>query len=291
MTPLGVRDILILLLIAFTWGSNNVAAKVATTMVDPLVAAGLRFALSAAVMLPFLPAARRDLKILMGIALISGPIHFGILYTGFAFSQNIGAITVVLQLWVPLSTVIAAIVLHEYPSRSQVMGLVIALVGILIMCGDSHLIKEWRAVVLCFGASLAWALSIVLVRKAGRLSGLTVQAWLALVAAPCLLMMGGARNPETLTSIVHLPVSFWLLTAYSIAAAGILGNVLMFNMARRHPIAQTTPVLLTAPVFALLCGMVFLNERVALQECIGGLLTLAGVFVTARHTPPVPSTR
>ncbi len=279
---LGWREIALLLMVAFMWGSNNVGAHVATQITNPLLAAAIRFFLTTLMLLPWLRIERAQWGKMALIALIAGPLHFGLLYKGFSMSNNVGALTVVMQMWVPISTILAIFLLHERPTTQQVVGLLLAFLGILVMCFDPHLLDELDAALFCLSATSGWGLIMVLIRRAGVLSGLSIQAWMALFTAPALFAASWFVTPHDVTTIATLPLKFWLLTLYAVIGASILGNAVVFNIVRRHTMAQTTPVLLSAPIFALICGVIFVGEKVGTQELLGAALVLASVIIIVR---------
>lgn len=280
--PLNWRTAATLVLIAFMWGSNNVAAHIVGQESHPLIAGGLRFIITALLLLPWLKVPRQHLRPVLLIAAIAGPVHFGLLYMGISLSHNIGALTVVMQMWVPVSTVLAILLLREYPTRQQVIGLGLALLGIGIMCFDPHLIDDAPAALFCFCATLCWGLTMVLTRRAAVLSGLSLQAWMALLTGPTLFVVGAMAQPIDWTTITHFTPRYWLLTLYAAIGSGVIGNVMVFNIVRRQSVAQTTPLLLSAPVFAMICGTIFLQERFGVQEICGAALVLAAIFIIVR---------
>jgi O-acetylserine/cysteine efflux transporter len=280
--PLGWRTALILLLVAFVWGSNNVSAHVLGQESHPLIAGGLRFSITALLLLPWLRVPRAHLLLVLPIALIAGPMHFSFIYMGLGRSQNVGALTVVMQMWVPISTLLAIVLLHEKPTRQQAIGLTLAMIGIIVMCFDPHLIDDLPSALMCFGGTCCWALTMVLTRRAAVLSGLTLQAWMALLTGPLLILFGWLAKPIDFITILQFSPRYWLLTAFAVFGAGIFGNVMVFNIVRRHSVAQTTPLLLCAPIFAMMCGAVFLQERFGMQELFGAALVLAAVLIIVR---------
>jgi O-acetylserine/cysteine efflux transporter len=285
--PLAWRTAATLVLIAFMWGSNNVAAHVVGQESHPLVAGGLRFIITALLLLPWLKVPKHHRRSVLLIATIAGPVHFGLLYMGISLSHNIGALAVVMQMWVPVSTLLAIVLLREYPTRQQVVGLGLALLGIGVMCFDPHLIDDAPAAFLCFCATLCWSLTMVLTRRAAVISGLSLQAWMAALTGPTLFFVGAMAQPVDLATIMHFTPRYWLLTLYGAIGSGVIGNVLVFNIVRRHSVAQTTPLLLSMPVFAMICGTIFLQEQFGLQEICGAALVLAAIVVIVRRRAAV----
>jgi O-acetylserine/cysteine efflux transporter len=280
--PLSWRTALTLFAVAFMWGSNNIAAHVVSQESHPLIAGGMRFLITALLLLPWLRVPRAHLTIVLLIAIISGPVHFGFLYIAFGRSANIGALTVVMQMWVPISTLLAIVLLHEYPTKRQALGLGLAMIGILVMCFDPHLIDDAPAALMCFGATCCWALTMVLTRRAGVLSGLTLQAWMALLTGPLLFFAGWLAKPIDLSVVMGFSPRYWLLTLYAVIGSGVIGNVMVLNIVRRHSVAQTTPLLLCAPIFAMICGAIFLHEKFGAQELFGAALVLTAILIIVR---------
>jgi O-acetylserine/cysteine efflux transporter len=280
--PLDWRNTLLLLLVAFLWGSNNVAAHVISQESHPLMAGGLRFSITALLLLPWLRVPRAHLLLILPIALIAGPLHFSLIYMGLGHSDNVGALTVVMQMWVPISTLLAILLLHEKPTRQQAIGLGLAMIGVVIMCFDPHLVDDALSALMCFGATCCWALTIVLTRRAAVLSGLALQAWMALLTGPLLMLFGWLAKPVGFSTILHFSPLYWLLTAFAVFGSGIFGNVMVFNIVRRYNVAQTTPLLLCAPIFAMICGAVFIQEKFGVQELFGAALVLAAVLIIVK---------
>ncbi len=281
-SPMTWRTAATLVLIAFMWGSNNVAAHVVGQESHPLIAGGLRFIITSLLLLPWLKVPKHHLRSVLLIALIAGPMHFGLLYMGFGLSHNVGALTVVMQMWVPVSTLLAIVLLHEYPTRQQTMGLGLALFGIGVMCFDPHLIDDALAVLLCFCATVCWGTTIVLTRRAAVITGLSLQAWMAVLTGPTLFVVGAMAQPIDLATLTHFTPRYWLLTLYGTIGSGVIGNVMVFNIVRRHSVAQTTPLLLSAPVFAMICGALFLREHFGIQEICGAALVLVAIVIIVR---------
>jgi O-acetylserine/cysteine efflux transporter len=74
---LAPRDVAALTLVAVIWGVNNLAAKHAVHELPPMLVAGFRFALVSIALAPFLRPAG-SWRMMALVALLSGPLHFGI---------------------------------------------------------------------------------------------------------------------------------------------------------------------------------------------------------------------
>ncbi len=274
-----LRDTLLALFVASMWGTNNIAAKVAMADVPALMSGGIRFAISAVFLLPWLRVSRADLKKILPIAVMSGPLHFGFLYSGFGRSHHIGAMAVVTLLWVPLTTLLAMAVLKENPTHRQIAGLIVAFGGVLVMGFQPALFQEFDAFLLCFGAAVCWCTAVILTRRAGTLPGISIQAWMALITSPSLIIASQLTREHAVSSVYHAGHVFWTMTLFGAIGSSMIGNVVMFNLVRRNPVARVTPLLLLTPIISMVAGAIFLHQYVSIQEILGAALTLLGAFV------------
>jgi O-acetylserine/cysteine efflux transporter len=283
-----VKDMLLLLLVALSWGSGNAAATLIVHEMPPIWAAVIRFALTGLVLLPFLRVPKAKLPHLLPIALASGPIHFGLLYTAFSMTNNVGAMTVGGQLWVAFATILSVVFLKEHLNRAQVLGLLLAFSGIFVIGVEPHILADLDALLVMVCAAFCWGTSAFLARRAGDIPGLTVQAWMAILCVAVLLPMSYFTESGQIASTMGASWKLWLLMLHLVFAAGIFGNVMMFQMVRKYQVTQTTPFLLMTPVFAQIFGFLFLGEVITTKIILGTAITLAGVmaltYATARKT-------
>jgi O-acetylserine/cysteine efflux transporter len=281
-----VKDMLILVLVALSWGSGNAAATIIVHEMPPIWAAAIRFALTGLILVPFLRVPKEKLRTLLPIALASGPIHFGLLYTAFSMTNSVGAMTVGGQLWVAFATILSVVFLKEHLNRAQVLGLLLAFSGIFVIGFEPHILADLDALLVMVCAAFCWGTSAFLARRAGDIPGLTVQAWMALLCVVVLVPMSFLTESRQIASVANSSLKLWLLMFYLVFAAGIFGNVMMFQMVRKYQVTQTTPFLLMTPVFAQICGFLFLGEAITPKIIFGTMITLAGVlaltYATAR---------
>jgi O-acetylserine/cysteine efflux transporter len=274
-----IKDILILICVALSWGGGNVAATIIVHDMPPIWAAIIRFFITALILLPYLRIPRVRLKALLPIAIASGPFHFAFLYTAFSMTTNAGAMTVGGQLWVAFATLLSVVFLKEHLTRNQTLGLLLAFSGVIVIAADPYILNDLDALMVTICASFCWGISAFLVRRAGDIPGLTVQAWMAMLTWLFLLPMSLLRESGQIEHLINASLTTWGLMLFLVFAAGIFGNVMMFQMVRKYPVTQTTPFLLLTPVFAQIFGFIFLNEVITAKIIIGTMVTLSGVMV------------
>jgi O-acetylserine/cysteine efflux transporter len=283
------RDISILILVALSWGAGNVLATILVHDMPPIWAAVIRFFITALLMLPFLRVPAGRFKALLPIALASGPFHFAFLYTAFSMTTSPGALTVGGQLWVAFATLLSVVFLKEHLNRNQILGLILAFSGVLVIGADPHIFANISAFLVMICGALCWGTSAFLARRAGDIPGLTVQAWMAMLTWIVLLPMSLLQENNQISHLIAMSGTAWAMMLFLVFASGIFGNVMMFQMVRKYQVTQTTPFLLLTPVFAQIFGFMLLNENITAKVILGTVLTLCGVlvltFANARRAP------
>lgn len=295
-----LRASLLLLLVAFIWGSAFVAQKTAfpeagsegggDPELGPLAFTGLRFLLGALIVLPFAlregrrattsgagPMPRRWVVAFGGVGVVlflaAWTQQIGIIGTSVT---NAGFLTAV---YVPLVPVLG-LALFRQPVRPIIwFGALGSLTGAWFLTGAAGVGLSalsagdlWVLV-----SALFWALHVILVGQS--MARLPRPLTLATVQfAACALLGCGAAallEPTTLAGLGAVWPELLYAGGLSVGVAYTLQVV-----AQRHtPPAAAALILSTEMVFAALAGAVALGERLAPGQWIGAALILASILV------------
>lgn len=274
---LPLPDLGLALLIVVLWGSNNVVMKHITDVVPPLFAGGVRFALQALCLLPFLRCTREELPRLLLLGALTGPLYFFFLYTGFAAAGQVSDVIVFFFMWVPFATLLAIPIIGERPTPMGWFGLALSMLGILVLGASPNIMASPLGVTLVGIAGLLWGLAAVLARKMGGVRAMPLQAWSALLASPPMLLASFLTEPGAAASAS----GWWLpligLSLYSALCAGAGGNGLMFVLVRRHPVDKVTPYLLLTLSYTVVAGVLFLGDTLTARMIAGMVITMLGL--------------
>ena len=115
------RHVALAILVTFIWGLNFVLIDVALVSFPPLLLAALRFALAALPIL-FLPRPQVPLRRMVAIGSTLFVGQYALLFTGMANGMPPGLASIILQIQVFLTILIAALALREWPSGRQLGG-------------------------------------------------------------------------------------------------------------------------------------------------------------------------
>lgn len=273
---------LLLALIAnCAWGFNFIAGKIGASHFHPLFFTSIRFSILLLVMLPWLRVAPGYMKPLLRVALLMGVLHFSMMFIGLNAGGNIASIAITTQLYVPFSAILAALFLKEKIAPIKIAAIVIAFLGIMIIGFDPVVFNHIDAVLWVLGAALSMAVGTILMRQFPNLGVFKLQAWIALVATPSLLVLSLIFENDHLRILSELrPVDMWT-PVYSALGASVVGHGIVYFLLGRYAVSIVTPLLLLAPILASLFGVWWFGDQIGWKLVLGGTLTLLGILLVS----------
>jgi drug/metabolite transporter (DMT)-like permease len=140
------------------------------------------------------------------------------------------------------------------------------------------------AILLALAAALSWGFSSIFVRVGLRYVPTSLGTLVSLIAG--LLV----------TAALTLVLQFDELTALSLSAIGLfaligllnfpIGRFFNYMSISRLGVGRSSPLLASAPVFAMVIAVIFTGEKVDAGTLAGSALVLAGLYVTLRPSRP-----
>lgn len=278
-------DLVQALVVVSIWGFNFVVIKWGVADVPPLLLGALRFSLLALGGIFWVAPPRLPWRWLLAYGMTVGVGQFACLFCAIKFGMPAGLASVVLQSQAFFTMLFARVSLGERWQRSQLLGLVLAAAG-LVLIGTTHgTSMTVVGFVLTILAAVSWAASNVVVRLIGK-AGLTVEplglvVWSGLVPPlPFLLLSlwleGGVTD---LTALEHFSWSSFASVAYLAFAASMLGYGIWSRLLARYPANAVAPFSLLAPLVALAASTTLLGERLNTLQAVGSVLLLIGLLV------------
>jgi len=300
--PVPRRDVGLAALVIAIWGVNFVAANIAMESLPPLLMAACRFAMVALPAVLFVPRPQMGVVPVLLSGLTMGALQFGLLYTGMMLGMPAGLASLVLQVQTLFTVVIAAMVLREQPSRSQVAGILLGLVGMAVVGAQYVAAAPPLPFLLTIAAALAWACGNVITRRHPPRSGFSLVVWSALVPpVPLLvasvLMEGGLQRD--LDALAHVSLRSLGGLAFVAYGASMVGYGLWNLLLSRHSAATVAPWSMFVPVIGAGAAWLYNGELPTPLGMLGAAITVAGVLLAlgvgnrllrarADHPDPTP---
>jgi O-acetylserine/cysteine efflux transporter len=264
-------DIGIAVLVAVIWGLAFVASRIALDEFSPELMTTLRFSIAA---VPCLFVRKPDVSWPLLIA-ISSTLFLGqFLAQAFAIAHGVP---------VGLSSVIAfaAIIFREIPTPMQGVGIGVATVGLLMICGTvgyDFSVAAFATIMIC---PISFAIGNLLLRQARGAPMFDLFAWLCLSAAVPL---------AALTLVTNGPEPTWhALTQMSLTglvcmlALGGLSTSIAYwlwgRLLRDYPAAQVVPFALLVPFVGSGASSIVFGEKFGPLRLAGMVTVIGGIAI------------
>lgn len=280
MSPLQIACAL---LVPLLWGFQFVVIKTGLSAFPPLFFVGLRFAIIAALLLPFVGRpTRRELGPMVVISIFMGGLNFALTFVGLAHGRA-GALGVAQQLSTPFTVLLAWPFVGERPSARVLFGMAVALGGVALSSGGGEGAVAVFSVLSMIGGGLALAIGNVLTKRHGPFDPLKLMAWMSLFTVPQAMVVSGLLEHRQLNAFHDAPRLAWWALAYTVFLGGITGFGLWFWLIDRCSMARVAPYALLQAIFAVAAGVLFLGEPLSLPLVAGMLLCMVGVAITQQR--------
>jgi O-acetylserine/cysteine efflux transporter len=262
--------------VAFVWGLGLVFAKVAISHFPPILLMAFRFSVTAMALVWFIKPSGGQLRMLFLISFISATLQYSLTFTGLA-GLDASATALIVQLEIPFLVLIGAIFLKESPGWRRWIGITIAFFGVYQITGEPRIGNALWSVALVIGGGLTWAMGQAMVRQLKNISGLTVAAWISILAFPQLFIMSAIFETGQFQAIQSAGWVVWSTVAYLGLIMTALGYYMWYTLIRRTPVSEAAPYLLALPLFSMAGGWFFLGEIATTQTLLGGGIIISGV--------------
>jgi O-acetylserine/cysteine efflux transporter len=280
-------DLALTVLVMVLWGLNFVVAKIGLEELPPMLLVGLRFILVALLLIGFVPIPRGHMLKILGLSVSMGALHFGLMFVGIGH-VDASVASIAIQLQVPFAALLAWIFLGDRLGWHRVGGMALAFVGILVIAGEPRMATRLVPLGCIVTASLLWAIGNVQLRDLRAVSPMALNAWLALFAAPQMLIGSALFEHGQWEAMANAGWKGWGAIVYMIVFVTIIGYGFWYRMAQLYPVNLTMAHTLQVPVWGVLSSVALLGERLTWAMVAGSVLTIAGVAIIVLWRAPRP---
>lgn len=288
-----------LLGMAVLWAGTFSAARVVGEVLPPYTGATLRVIFAALVLVPLLAGtegfARVSRRQFVAIVALAATGFFG--FNAFFFTAirevSAGRASLIVSLTAVVTPLLMWLSGRERLSLVQLSGIALALIGaaVVITRGNIALaLREGIALgdLLLLACVASWVAYTLITRAMLRGMSPIATTTYATLAATLMLAVPAAGELSAHGSLSPTWLT-WLCAAYT----GVFGTAVAFvwfSQGLRAIGASRTAVFVNlVPVFAVLMGVVLLDERVEASLISGGSLAVAGIFLTNWRGPAARS--
>lgn len=285
-----MRSYLSLVLVMALWGSAFASSKLAVQEIPHEVAAFIRFALAALILLPLRRLDRqrlatREISTAAGLGLIGVFGYNLFFFLALSLAPSADG-TVIVPVIAPVITVaVTALLGRRRLAVRTTVGLTAAVAGAAVFFagipggGSNRLAGD----LLFLAGAGCWAgYTILGAPVLRRLPPLSVTAYATAAGA---VALGVLAVPHlNAVELSNLDAGFWLNQAYLVILPTALAYVLYYRSVRTVGPAMASSAMFLVPVFGLTCSWVLVGESITAVQAGGSVLMMIGAWL-ATLTP------
>ncbi|HEY4368576.1 MAG TPA: DMT family transporter [Steroidobacteraceae bacterium] len=277
------RDLAFLVVINLIWGLNLIASKIGAGQFPPIFFTALRFSSIVLLLVPFLRVHRGQMLYLVIAAALTGPAAFALLFCGIAAVKDASMVAIASQMGVPFSTILSVWLLGETIRWRRRLGIVLAFAGIMLIGFDPQVFAYWEGLMLVVASCFVSALGLIFMKRLKGIRPLELQAWIAVVGGPTLLVISFALESGQTQAMHHADWEGWSALFFTTVMSSMIAHTGWFFLVSRYPVTSLSPLTLLSPLFGIVFGVSLLHDHLTSRMLIGGAITLVGVFIVLRR--------
>ncbi|MGF6849112.1 drug/metabolite transporter (DMT)-like permease [Chitinophaga sp. W3I9] len=281
----GIISIVFVMLI---WGSSFAVTKTVVQEVSPYLFATLRHIVACALLLPFyfhqrkkvkqqLPYKRLAVMGILGITVYYGLFNFAMLY----IPASTGALVEGL---IPVAIAIpAALLLKEHISGRSIAGIILCVTGVVLVgfVGSPQGTHTLRGSILMLLAVCCWSAYTLLSRSLKDTDTILATAVSTFIGSAFLIPISAVELYQH--GMPEISGRAWAGIIYLGVFASALAYFLYNKALESLPAAQVGNFLNLNPVIGAVIAMIFLKDTFTPWQMAGGVLVLAGIWLSSKR--------
>ena len=273
------KQIFLALIVPITWGLGFTLAKIGMEQFSALLIMSIRFGIAGLVLVWFTKPPWGHMREIFIVALIGSTIQYGLTYNGL---KGIDASTaaILVQLEGPILALMGTILLKEKLGLTRAFGMGLAFAGVFIIAGEPRLEGHIDSVLLLVAGSAVWAVAQIMISRLKGLSGITILAWVAVMATPQMLLASFIIEDGQWQAITTASLFDWSIIFYLAFIMTVLGYSVWYHLLSSVDVSKVSPFLMLLPITSIIAGMILLDEQFTKAMAIGGVMIMIGVAST-----------
>ncbi len=274
------------------FGSAFMLIKISVQEYPPAVVAAGRITI-AAIFLVLVSLLRCDsfafikgrLGLLVALAFFGNCLPFYLISWGQLTVDS--SIAGILMAIMPLTTIVLAhfFVVDEKLSLNKVIGFILGFIGILVLFGQSALanfendMDRLLAMLAILGGAVSYAINTIIAKRLPKEGFVAMSGAVLLIASVLMLPFVFLSNYDWEFSVNSIEfVSLFLLGIFPTA----LATIIYFAVIARVGPSFLSQINYLIPVWAVMIGVVFLNEKIGINAIIALIIILLGIAIAQR---------
>ncbi|HAT8180674.1 TPA: EamA family transporter [Legionella pneumophila] len=278
--------LLLALLVVFVWGINFIFVKLSLEEFSPLLLCAVRFLLASVPAVFFIKPPAVPFRIIAAYGLIMFALQFALLFIGLRVGMTPGVASLLMQVQVFFSMFFAIIFLGEQPQIGQIIGALIAFIGIGVVALHFDHNVSLMGFLCILAAAASWGVGNLITKKIHSVNLIAVIVWSSFVAClPMFILSLVFEGPASfVTTYEHMTWKGILSVLYIVYISTWVGYGVWNWLIGRYPVGMVVPFTLLVPVVGILSSVFILGEPFYLWKLVAGLLVISGLCINLLTT-------
>lgn len=276
-----LQHIALAIVVAVIWGFNFVMIKAGLDELPPVLLCALRFFFTAFPAIFFVRPPDVAFRQVIAFGFVMFALQFTLLFFGMAAGATAGLASLLLQVQVFFTMLLAVLFLDEKPSGWQITGTIVSFSGIALVAANMGEDISVLGMVLIIAAAASWGVGNLMSKRLGQINMLALVAWGSFAAWPSLLLLSfvterSVWNLENLSGLSWISVASVGYNAYPVT---LLGFAAWHWLLRRYPATTVAPFSLLVPVSGFASSALVMDEPIYLWKIGAAALIMAGLCI------------
>lgn len=275
------------------WGAQPMFVTFVVREFDPIPLVSIRYFIVGVLILAalayqgekLLPPRKAWIPLfLMGVLSVGG--NNVAQFTGLQYS-TVANLTIIASLTPAVTALLSLVLLHEQLHKLQWMGIGTSIIGAVYLISKGSLAAiinlnfNFGDILFCI-SMIAWAFYTILVAQVSKyVSAYSAVGWAGLLGSLTTAAYSMATGKFALPSALS-PLA-WGSYLYVIFIGSLIGMLFWNKGIRVIGPSQAAVFMNLMPLVGIICGVLFLQEKLYPAEAIGGVLIIAGVYLTTQY--------
>ena len=267
------------LFVCLIWGVNFAVMKIGLMQLDPYLFGFIRFSIVLLILIPWLKIVPGAMLNLFWLGNMIGGLQFALVFLGMDMTDHVSAMSVVVQMNIPITLILAHFLLSERMSYWRTGGVIVAFCGVIIITLEPEILEEGVVVVIILAATTLYSMGVILMRKMSAVPVFQTQAWVSFYSVPIFLFLTLIFEKDQVSQVLNVDMVGASMVLYTSILSTIVGYGGMNYLIRRFPVTLISPFLVSVPVFATISSVIFLGETLSTKFILGSIVTLSGLGI------------
>jgi O-acetylserine/cysteine efflux transporter len=208
-------------------------------------------------------------------------LQFKLLFFGMAAGVTAGLASLLLQVQVFFTVLLAVVFMDEKPSGWQIAGAIVAFSGIGLVAANLGGDISALGMLLIIAAAASWGAGNLVSKRLGKIDMLALVIWGSFVAWPPLLLASFILEQDA-WNLAGMPELTWRSFAsigYNAYPVTLLGFAAWNWLLSHYPAATVAPFSLLVPVFGFASSALVLGEPIHAWKVMAAALIMAGLCI------------